>query len=183
MPNPLSFRRPAEPEPSGEGTVKVIVGKFASSDRRDWPGPKGLGRNPPSPATGLRIERGGSWGPAATPALIAFTTVAFVRRQPVKFRRHRDQAKYQKLRHSRQKRAMHMEIVTLAAGTRAPDAADWIAIEPLERGRYNVAGCVAGEHELAFANEMFKSLDDARLAGILWARHRGATKVYVETAG
>lgn len=77
---------------------------------------------------------------------------------------------------------MVMEIVTLAAGDRAPADADWIAVEPLDKSRYNVAGCVGGEHELAFASEMFESLDLARLAGIMWARHRGATRVFVETA-
>jgi hypothetical protein len=77
---------------------------------------------------------------------------------------------------------MGIDIVTLATGDRAPASADWIAVEPLEKGRYNVAGCVGGEQELAFAGEMFESLDQAKLAGIMWARHRGATRVFVETA-
>ena len=77
---------------------------------------------------------------------------------------------------------MNIEVVALANGARAPATADWIAVEPLEGGRYNVAGCVGGEHELAFANEMFKSFDEAKLAGVFWARHRGSTRVYVEAA-
>lgn len=76
---------------------------------------------------------------------------------------------------------MDIQIIVLAPGARAPNSADWISIETLPKGRYNVAGCVAGEQLVAFANEMFKSFEDAKLAGVFWARHRGATMLYVET--
>jgi hypothetical protein len=76
---------------------------------------------------------------------------------------------------------MDIKIIVLAPGERAPQSADWISIETLPKGRYNVAGCVAGEHQVAFANEMFKSFEDAKLAGVFWARHLGATAIYVES--
>ena len=73
MPDPLSSSRPAEPEPSGEGTVR----RSPQGDCRDWPGPKGLGRNRPAAdepfgASVLHLGAGGNAGPhcvwAASPA-------------------------------------------------------------------------------------------------------------------
>ena len=76
--------------------------------------------------------------------------------------------------------SVDIEMIDLEPGARPPEAADWISIEALGSDRYNVAGCVAGEQMLVFANEMFESVDEAALAGAYWARHRGAKVVYVE---
>ena len=75
-----------------------------------------------------------------------------------------------------------MEVIALAPGARAPQGADWISVEALPIGRYNVAGCVKGEQEIVFAAEPFATLEEARQAGIYWARHRGAATLFVETA-
>ena len=76
---------------------------------------------------------------------------------------------------------MDMEIRHPANGETVPDGADWIVVETLPDGRYNVVGCVAREQSVAFANEQFCTLDDAKFAGILWAKHRGAKTLYVDT--
>ena len=75
-----------------------------------------------------------------------------------------------------------MEVIALAPGARAPQGADWISVEELPIGRYNVAGCVGGEQEIVFAAEPFESLEDARLAGVFWARNRGAKTLFIEAA-
>jgi hypothetical protein len=79
---------------------------------------------------------------------------------------------------------MHMrvdvEIIELGPGARAPEGADWISIETMEGGRYNVAACQAGEQSLIFANEVFSSVDEAVQAGVYWARNRGVKTLYVE---
>ena len=77
---------------------------------------------------------------------------------------------------------VNIDIIALAPGARAPEAADWISIETLEKGRYNVAGCVGGEVRLVFANEMFECFEDAELAGVFWAQTRGVKTLYVEGA-
>jgi len=77
---------------------------------------------------------------------------------------------------------MDIDVIPLDPGARAPDGGDWISIEALGSDRYNVAGCVAGEQMLVFAGELFESVDEAALAGVYWARHRGAKTVYVERA-
>lgn len=71
-------------------------------------------------------------------------------------------------------------MIELEPGARAPTEADWISIEAVEGGRYNVAGSIGGEQSLAFAGEIFASTDEAVMAGLYWARHRGARIVYVE---
>jgi hypothetical protein len=75
---------------------------------------------------------------------------------------------------------LDIEVIELEAGARAPDEADWISVEPMEGGRYNVAGCQGGEPVLIFANEIFASVDEAVLAGVFWARNRGIRTLYVE---
>ena len=75
---------------------------------------------------------------------------------------------------------MDIEVIELEPGSRAPEKSDWISIESVEGGRYNVAGSIGGEQSLAFAGEIFGSMDEAVLAGLYWARHRGARTVYVE---
>ena len=79
-------------------------------------------------------------------------------------------------------RAMPIEIIELEPGARPPETADWISVETLEGGRYNVAGCQGGEPLLIFANEIFASVDEAVMAGIFWARNRGIRTLYVERA-
>ena len=75
---------------------------------------------------------------------------------------------------------MGIEVIELEPGARPPEAADWISVETMEGGRYNVAGCQGGEAVLIFANEIFTSVDEAVLAGIFWARNRGIRTLYVE---
>mgnify|MGYP003578162046 CR=1 FL=1 len=75
---------------------------------------------------------------------------------------------------------MDIEVIRLGPGARPPETADWISIEPVEGGRYNVAGSVGGEWSLVFAGEIFESAEEAALAGIFWARHRGSRTVYIE---
>ena len=77
---------------------------------------------------------------------------------------------------------MDIDIIALAPGTRAPEKADWISIEKTPKDRYNVIGCVAGDQEVAFADEKFQSIEEAQLAGVYWARNRGARILYVERA-
>ena len=78
---------------------------------------------------------------------------------------------------------MDIDVIALAPGARAPQAADWISVEPVASGRYNIAGCVAGEQQLVFAGEIFDCFEEAQLAGVFWARNRGAKILYVERAG
>ena len=77
---------------------------------------------------------------------------------------------------------MSVDVIALAPGARAPDSADWISIEAMPKGRYNVAGCVAGEPQLVFAAEAFECFEHAQLAGTFWARTRGVKRLYVERA-
>lgn len=78
---------------------------------------------------------------------------------------------------------MSVEIIELEPGERPPETADWISIEPMDGGRYNVAGCHGGEQSLIFANEIFASIDEAVLAGVFWARNLGVATLYVERNG
>ena len=75
-----------------------------------------------------------------------------------------------------------IDVIALEPGARAPQGADWISVETMPSGRYNVAGCIAGEQELVFAAEQFQSFEEAQLAGVYWARNRGASTLYVERA-
>lgn len=77
---------------------------------------------------------------------------------------------------------VNVEIIALEAGERPPDNADWISVETLADGRYNIAGCVAGEQKVAFAGQRFATPEEAQLAGVFWARNLGARTIYVETA-
>ena len=79
-------------------------------------------------------------------------------------------------------RVVDIEVIELEPGARAPQSADWISVETMPSGRYNVAGCVAGEQQVVFAAEKFQSIEEAQLAGVYWARHRGAKTLYVERA-
>jgi len=78
---------------------------------------------------------------------------------------------------------VNIDIIALEPGMRAPESADWISVETMPSGRYNVAGCVGGEQELVFAAEIFGSPDEAQLAGVFWARNRGVKVLYVERCG
>ena len=75
---------------------------------------------------------------------------------------------------------MNIEIIELEPGARPPETADWISVETMEGGRYNVAGSQGGEPVLIFANEIFASVDEAVMAGVFWARNRGIRTLYVE---
>ena len=77
---------------------------------------------------------------------------------------------------------MNIEIIALEPGERPPENADWVSVETLADGRYNIAGCVAGEQKVAFAGQRFATLDEAKLAGVFWARNLGARTIYVESA-
>jgi len=72
-----------------------------------------------------------------------------------------------------------MELISLTPGQPAPDGADWICVDRHDDGRFGVSGCVGGEEAVIVGEGSCDTFDDARLAGFVWAQHRGATRLYI----
>jgi hypothetical protein len=75
-----------------------------------------------------------------------------------------------------------MDIEDLEPGAKAPEDSDRIALTLLPSGKFEFSGVVlTGSVEAHFADHRtFDTLDEARNAGITWAKEKGAATLLIE---
>jgi len=72
------------------------------------------------------------------------------------------------------------DIITLSPGQVAPSGADHIRIEPLPLGGFRWLASVVQGEALTFTEAETDTFEEAKIAGSLWAKSRGARLLYVE---